>query len=132
MVRYPSSSPRGTYLLAVTLVVLATLAFGLLPQRAAGQDEAAAAKALVPDMVGAPLAVFPSGALHMVGQEHFAIGLVDMETGPIEAGQVDLLFFKAVGAILMSASTIVVAHNAQLLRRLDLRPEAVTPTPHPA
>ena len=31
----------------------------------------------------------------------------------------------AVGAILMSVSTIVVALNAQLLRRLDLRPEAV-------
>jgi Cu2+-exporting ATPase len=28
----------------------------------------------------------------------------------------------AVGAILMSASTIVVALNAQLLRRVDLRP----------
>jgi Cu2+-exporting ATPase len=32
----------------------------------------------------------------------------------------------AVGAILMSASTVVVAFNAQLLRRVDLRPEAVT------
>ena len=30
----------------------------------------------------------------------------------------------SVGAILMSASTVVVALNAQLLRRLDLRPEA--------
>ena len=29
----------------------------------------------------------------------------------------------SVGAILMSLSTIVVAANAQLLRRLDLRPE---------
>lgn len=29
-----------------------------------------------------------------------------------------------VGAILMSASTVVVALNAQLLRRLDLSPEA--------
>jgi len=28
-----------------------------------------------------------------------------------------------VGALLMSASTVVVALNAQLLRRLDLRPE---------
>ena len=33
----------------------------------------------------------------------------------------------AVGAILMSASTIVVALNAQLLRRLDLHPDAVAP-----
>ncbi len=30
----------------------------------------------------------------------------------------------SVGAILMSLSTIVVALNAQLLRRLDLRPES--------
>ena len=35
---------------------------------------------------------------------------------------------KALGAVLMSASTIVVAANAQLLRRLDLRPE---PLPNP-
>jgi Cu2+-exporting ATPase len=32
----------------------------------------------------------------------------------------------AVGAILMSLSTIVVAANAQLLRRVDLRPEPRT------
>ena len=31
------------------------------------------------------------------------------------------------GAILMSASTVVVALNAQLLRRLDLTPGAVAP-----
>ncbi|MFN2505870.1 MAG: heavy metal translocating P-type ATPase, partial [Acidimicrobiales bacterium] len=30
----------------------------------------------------------------------------------------------AIGAVLMSASTVVVALNAQLLRRLDLRPQA--------
>ncbi|NNG37684.1 copper-translocating P-type ATPase [Flexivirga sp. ID2601S] len=34
----------------------------------------------------------------------------------------------SVGAILMSLSTVVVALNAQLLRRLDLRPEAVIDT----
>ena len=33
----------------------------------------------------------------------------------------------AVGAVLMSASTIVVALNAQLLRRVDLRPPAISP-----
>lgn len=33
----------------------------------------------------------------------------------------------AVGAILMSLSTIIVALNAQLLRRLDLRPDASRP-----
>jgi len=34
----------------------------------------------------------------------------------------------SVGAILMSPSTIVVALNAQLLRRLDLRPDTIVPT----
>src|SRR5690606_17570176 len=40
----------------------------------------------------------------------------------------------SVGALLMSASTIVVALNAQLLRRVDLRPDAVelSPAPEPA
>jgi Cu2+-exporting ATPase len=33
----------------------------------------------------------------------------------------------AVGALLMSVSTIVVALNAQLLRRLDLRPAEPKP-----
>ncbi len=33
----------------------------------------------------------------------------------------------AVGAVLMSVSTIVVALNAQLLRRIDLRPAAARP-----
>ena len=35
----------------------------------------------------------------------------------------------AVGAVLMSLSTIVVAFNAQLLRRVDLRPEPVSAAP---
>jgi Cu2+-exporting ATPase len=37
----------------------------------------------------------------------------------------------AVGAILMSASTVVVAFNAQLLRRLDLRPASGASPPRP-
>jgi P-type Cu2+ transporter len=44
---------------------------------------------------------------------------------PIAAGALawaGVTLAPAVGAILMSASTIVVALNAQLLRRLDLRP----------
>ena len=44
---------------------------------------------------------------------------------PLAAGvlaPVGLVLSPAVGAILMSASTIVVALNAQLLRRLDLKP----------
>ncbi|WP_217183821.1 heavy metal translocating P-type ATPase [Streptomyces sp. AC495_CC817] len=47
---------------------------------------------------------------------------------PLAAGVLAPLGFvlpMSVGAVLMSLSTIVVALNAQLLRRLDLRPEAV-------
>ncbi len=46
---------------------------------------------------------------------------------PLAAGVLAPIGFvlpMSVGAILMSLSTIVVALNAQLLRRLDLRPEA--------
>ena len=48
---------------------------------------------------------------------------------PLAAGvlaPIGIVLPPAVGAILMSVSTIIVALNAQLLRRLDLRPEAVT------
>lgn len=57
-------------------------------------EEAAAAAALVPDAAGPALEVYPTGALHVVGRERFAVGLVDPESGPVEDGQVDLLFFK--------------------------------------
>ena len=46
---------------------------------------------------------------------------------PLAAGvlaPVGFVMPMSVGAVLMSASTVVVALNAQLLRRLDLRPEA--------
>ena len=46
---------------------------------------------------------------------------------PLAAGVLAPIGFvmpMSVGAILMSISTVVVALNAQLLRRLDLRPEA--------
>ena len=46
---------------------------------------------------------------------------------PLAAGVLSsagVVLAPAVGAILMSASTIIVALNAQLLRRLDLRPAA--------
>ncbi|WP_370616081.1 heavy metal translocating P-type ATPase [Mumia sp. Pv 4-285] len=46
---------------------------------------------------------------------------------PLAAGVLAPIGFvlpMSVGAVLMSASTVVVAVNAQLLRRLDLRPEA--------
>jgi Cu2+-exporting ATPase len=49
---------------------------------------------------------------------------------PLAAGVLAPIGFvmpMSLGALLMSASTIVVALNAQLLRRLDLRPDAVVP-----
>jgi len=49
---------------------------------------------------------------------------------PLAAGVLAPIGFvmpMSVGAILMSISTVVVALNAQLLRRLDLRPEASLP-----
>ena len=49
---------------------------------------------------------------------------------PLAAGVLAPIGFimpMSIGALLMSASTVVVALNAQLLRRLDLRPERITP-----
>jgi Cu2+-exporting ATPase len=54
---------------------------------------------------------------------------------PLAAGVLAPIGFilpMEVGALLMSASTIVVAANAQLLRRLDLSPEASTAAAHGA
>jgi Cu2+-exporting ATPase len=54
---------------------------------------------------------------------------------PLAAGILAPIGFvlpPAVGAILMSVSTLVVALNAQLLRRLDLRPKAVSAASLPA
>jgi Cu2+-exporting ATPase len=51
---------------------------------------------------------------------------------PLAAGVLAPIGFvlpMSVGAILMSLSTIVVAVNAQLLRRLDLRPDTIVPAP---
>jgi P-type Cu2+ transporter len=50
---------------------------------------------------------------------------------PLAAGvlaPVGFVLPMAVGALLMSVSTVVVALNAQLLRRLDLRPDAIIAT----
>ena len=53
---------------------------------------------------------------------------------PLAAGVLAPIGFvlpMSVGAMLMSLSTIVVALNAQLLRRLDLRPDTIVPTTSP-
>ncbi|REF29378.1 Cu2+-exporting ATPase [Calidifontibacter indicus] len=52
---------------------------------------------------------------------------------PLAAGVLAPIGFvmpMSVGALLMSASTVVVALNAQLLRRLDLRPGSTAPQKH--
>jgi Cu2+-exporting ATPase len=49
---------------------------------------------------------------------------------PLAAGVLAPIGFvmpMSLGAILMSASTVIVAFNAQLLRRLDLRPDTIVP-----
>ena len=49
---------------------------------------------------------------------------------PLAAGVLAPIGFvmpMSLGAILMSVSTIVVALNAQVLRRLNLRPETIVP-----
>ena len=54
---------------------------------------------------------------------------------PIAAGVFSFIGLNlppAAAAVAMSASTIIVAVNAQLLRRLDLRPEPVADLPQPA
>ena len=53
---------------------------------------------------------------------------------PLAAGvlaPIGFVLSPAVGAILMSVSTIVVALNAQLLRRIDLDPEHLAPLERP-
>ena len=50
---------------------------------------------------------------------------------PLAAGVLAPIGFvmpMSLGALLMSVSTVIVALNAQLLRRLDLRPDTVVPT----
>ena len=63
-----------------------------------------------------------TGVLFNAGYNVLAIPLAAGVLAPI-----GIILPPAVGAILMSVSTIVVALNAQLLRRLDLRPDAVAP-----
>lgn len=79
------------------VAILGTLALlSLLPNLTAAKQEAedaAAARALVPTAVGPMLDLYPAGALHVVGKERFALGVVDPGTGPIEDATLDLLFF---------------------------------------
>ena len=77
-----------------------------------------------------PRAVLSVVELSMAGyrkmlQNLFWAAGYNVVTVPLAAGvlaPIGILLSPAVGAVLMSLSTIVVALNAQLLRRLDLRP----------
>jgi P-type Cu2+ transporter len=60
----------------------------------------------------------------------YNIVAIPLAAGALSWAGVDLP--PALGAVLMSASTIVVAANAQLLRRVDLRPEAVSSSRPPS
>lgn len=81
-----------------------------------------------------PRAVLSVVALSRAGYRKMVQNLVwaagyNVVAIPLAAGvlaPVGFVLAPAVGAILMSASTIVVALNAQLLRRVDLRPAAKT------
>ena len=56
------------------------------------------------------------------------LGLLDLEFAGVLA-PVGIVLAPVVGAILMSISMVVVAINAQLLRRLDLRPDGASTQP---
>jgi Cu2+-exporting ATPase len=79
-----------------------------------------------PRAVLSVIALSRAGYRKMVQNLAWATGY-NLVSVPLAAGvlaPVGIVLAPAVGAILMSVSTIVVALNAQLLRRLDLRPEA--------
>lgn len=88
---------RRTFLFAALGVPLLAVSVRLTQPVRAQSDEGAAAQALVPDATGPLLDLYPAGALHVVGTERFALGVVDPETGPIEDATVDLLFFTISG-----------------------------------
>lgn len=85
---------RNVLFAALSAPVLAGVSAWRVPVTLAQQDDGAAAQALVPDAVEPLLDLYPAGALHVVGTERFALGVVDPETGPIEDATIDLLFFK--------------------------------------
>jgi hypothetical protein len=91
----PEHVTRRTIVLgALTGAALSSLSVAKIPSAVAQSDAGAAAHALVPDATGALLELYPAGALHVVGKERFAIGVVDSATGPVEDATIDLLFFK--------------------------------------
>jgi Cu2+-exporting ATPase len=75
--------------------------------------------------VPAPIALSKASYRKMKQNLWWAAGY-NLMSVPLAAGvlaPVGFVMPMSVGAILMSISTVVVAVNAQLLRRLDLRPD---------
>jgi hypothetical protein len=89
--------PRRQFLLAALGAPLLAAAVWPSPGAHAQSGEGSAAQALVPEATGPLLDLYPAGALHVVGNERFALGVVDPETGPIEDATIDLLFFTITG-----------------------------------
>lgn len=105
--RISSSRRRTTIVGAATIVILgiALVVVQISRSREASPEnatespvsDAAAANALIPEARGVPLRVFPTGVNHVVGQERFAVGLVDENGIPVETGTVDFVFLTLRG-----------------------------------
>jgi hypothetical protein len=53
--------------------------------------------AVVPEAVGPPLSVLPTGSTFVVGNQRFGIGLVDEQDLPVQVGRLELVFLKVAG-----------------------------------
>ncbi|KNY07104.1 heavy metal translocating P-type ATPase [Microbacterium sp. GCS4] len=103
----------------------------------AGTDVAIASAGVIlasddPRTVGSVIALSRASYRKMTQNLWWAAGY-NILSVPLAAGVLAPWGFvlpMSVGAVLMSLSTIVVALNAQLLRRLDLRPHALPERPH--
>lgn len=111
-----STTARGRSLItiaAIGVVVLLAAVFGVSMLRddgsgnptptalaqAAPTTEAmpAGVQAIVPEAVGAPLTVLPTGSTYVVGAQRFGIGLVDEQDQPVQVGRLELVFLTLAG-----------------------------------
>jgi hypothetical protein len=56
-----------------------------------------AVQAVVPEAVGPPLTVLPTGSTYVVGNQRFGIGLVDERDEPLQVGRLELVFLTISG-----------------------------------
>jgi hypothetical protein len=64
---------------------------------AANAEMPPAVQAVVPEAVGPPLTVLPTGSTYVVGNQRFGIGLVDEADLPVQAGRLELVFLTIAG-----------------------------------